>query len=471
MNRPLKILHLEDLPADAEIVDRVLRKAKFNFEKKVVVDKADFVRALREFQPDIILSDHSLPAFNSLEALRIAKEEGSPAPLILVTATVSEEYAVNVIKEGASDYILKDRLERLPNAVQNALDKYLMEQERRLADEALRSSEQKYKLLFEANPMPMWMFSMKTQRIIDVNEAATVDYGYTKEEFLSMRAGSLWNDSNPGLYRSGIWKHKKKNGSLIDVEAIAHDLVHDNEPVILMLAIDITEKRRAEAQLARQAEIQRKLITQTSIQVQEREREEIGKELHDNINQILAATKLCLDIAIKESAEEEVTQILVKSHQHLNTAMEEIRQLSQSLVAPSLGGVTLDQALSKLIDGLPHTSALELRLDTTGWAGDVINEDIKLTCYRIVQVQLSNIIKHAKAKKATIRLRKGSCLELAIEDDGIGFRPGKKTSGIGLRNIKNRIDFYNGDVFISSEPGKGCTLTVTIPLEFGAKND
>ncbi len=471
MNRPLKILHLEDLPADAEIVDRVLRKAKFNFEKKVVVDKSDFIRALHEFQPDIILSDHSLPAFNSLEALRITREEGSPAPLILVTATVSEEYAVNVIKEGASDYILKDRLERLPNAVQNALDKYLMEQERRLADEALRSSEQKYKLLFEANPMPMWMFSMKTLRIIDVNKAATVDYGYTREEFLSMKAGSLWNDSNPGLYRSGIWKHKKKNGSLIDVEAIAHDLVHDNEPVILMLAIDITEKRRAEAQLARQAEIQRKLITQTSIQVQEREREQIGKELHDNINQILAATKLYLDIGIKESGEEAVTQILFKSHQNLNTAMEEIRQLSQSLVAPSLGGITLDHALSKLVDDLPHTSTLQLSLDAAGWVGDVTNEDIKLTCYRIVQVQLSNIIKHARAKKATIRLRKGNSLELAIEDDGIGFIPGKKTAGIGLRNIKNRVDFYNGDVRIFSEPGKGCTLTVTIPLTPGAKRD
>src|SRR5579871_869375 len=103
MNQSLKILHLEDLASDAEMVDRVLRKAKFNFEKKVVIDKPDFIRALQEFQPDIILSDHSLPAFNSLEALRITKEMGSPAPVILVTATVSEEYAVNVIKEGASD--------------------------------------------------------------------------------------------------------------------------------------------------------------------------------------------------------------------------------------------------------------------------------------------------------------------------------------------------------------------------------
>ena len=464
MDQPLKILHLEDLPADAEMVERVLRKANFQFEKKVVVDRPDFVRALHEFQPDIILSDHSLPAFNSLEALRITREEGITAPLILVTATVSEEYAVNVIKEGASDYILKDRLERLPNAVQNALDKCMMERQRRLADEAVRASERKYKLLFEGNPMPMWMVSLKSLRIIDVNEAATEHYGYTKEEFLSAATGELWHDANPGIYRSGIWKHRKKDGSLIDVEVIAHDLLHGREPVLLILAIDITEKRRAEAELARQRDTQQKLITQTSIQVQEREREQIGKELHDNINQILAATKLDLDIAMKESEEEEVMEILLKSHKNLQSAMEEIRQLSQSLVAPSLGGVTLDQALSRLIDNLPLAASLNLALDTSGYIGDVPDEDMKLTCYRIVQVQLNNIIKHSHAKDAIIRLRNGDRLELTIRDNGIGFTTGKNTSGIGLRNIRNRVGFYNGEVHIHSEPGKGCTLTVTIPL-------
>src|SRR5579863_2640203 len=181
MNRPLKILHLEDLPADAEMVDRILRKSKLQFEVKVVIDKPDFLKALREFQPDIILSDHSLPAFNSLEALKITREEGILSPFILVTATVSEEYAVSVIKDGASDYILKDRLERLPNAVLNALD-----------------------------------------------------------------------------------------------------------------------RRRAEVELARQRDLQQKLVMETSIQVQESEREQIGKELHDNINQILAAAKLYLDLAAKD---------------------------------------------------------------------------------------------------------------------------------------------------------------------------
>src|SRR3977135_4325381 len=159
MNQLLKILHLEDLPSDADMVARELKKAGLAGEIFLADNKDDFIRALTEFSPDIILSDHSLPSFNSHEALKIVKEMGIEIPFILITATVSEEYAVNIIKEGASDYILKDRLQRLPNAIAGAIDKYKMKAARKLADETLRISEQKYKLLFEHNPLPMWMMS------------------------------------------------------------------------------------------------------------------------------------------------------------------------------------------------------------------------------------------------------------------------------------------------------------------------
>src|SRR5690349_17740786 len=109
MSNRLKILHVEDLHSDAEMVERVLQKSKLQFEKKVVDNRRDFESALSRFHPDIILSDHSLPTFNSLEALTILNQKQLHIPFILVTATVSEEYAVNIMKEGACDYILKDR--------------------------------------------------------------------------------------------------------------------------------------------------------------------------------------------------------------------------------------------------------------------------------------------------------------------------------------------------------------------------
>jgi two-component system sensor histidine kinase UhpB len=108
---------------------------------------------------------------------------------------------------------------------------------------------------------------------------------------------------------------------------------------------------------------------------------------------------------------------------------------------------------------------LKLDLDTSAYLQDVADEGIKLTCYRIAQVQLNNIVKHARAKSASIALiRASNQLSLTIKDDGVGFNPGKKTSGIGLRNIQNRVGFYNGTVQVESAPGKGCTLAISIPL-------
>lgn len=129
MNK-LRILHLEDLPADAELVERQLKKGNIQFEKIVVDNKFDFEKAFLEFNPDIILSDHSLPAFNSSEALQIVKQSGIKIPFILITATVSEEFAVHMMKEGTDDYILKDRLQRLPVAIENALKKNKAEKDR-----------------------------------------------------------------------------------------------------------------------------------------------------------------------------------------------------------------------------------------------------------------------------------------------------------------------------------------------------
>lgn len=129
-NKKLKILHLEDLPSDAELVERELKKGNIQFEKLVVDNRKDFEKALKEFSPDIILSDHSLPSFNSIIALKIIKEAKINVPFILITSTISEEFAVDMIKAGANDYILKDRLQRLPQSILSAIEKFNLEIER-----------------------------------------------------------------------------------------------------------------------------------------------------------------------------------------------------------------------------------------------------------------------------------------------------------------------------------------------------
>ncbi len=474
MSKRMKILHLEDLYEDAELVARELKKSGISNELLVVNSRHDFIKGIQEFSPDIILSDHSLPSFNSHEALKITKKMNIRVPFILVTATVSEEYAVGIIREGASDYILKDRLQRLPNAISVAIDKYNLEKENEKANETLQASEHKYRLLFESNPMPMWMVSKTTLAIIDVNTAAVEHYGYSREEFLQINSIQLRPEEDidrylrhiqvkeSGLKKSGIWRHKKKDGTIILVDILAHDVLFEEQLVTLILANDVTEKLEAEAKVAEQRIIQQKLITETGIKAQEREREMIGKELHDNISQILAIAKLYLENGmIKDNLHSEP---LRQSGEIINLAIEEIRKLSHTLVAPSLNESTLVQVIQKLLEGISAVSTLHSEFSTENYAEHDLTNDMKLMFYRIVQEQMNNILKHARASSVLVKISvTASQICLSVTDDGVGFDTGKNSPGIGLRNIINRANVYDGTVQITSSPGKGCTLEVMIP--------
>ncbi|HEY7783757.1 MAG TPA: response regulator [Pyrinomonadaceae bacterium] len=135
------ILILEDTDADAELIEYELRRANIDFRSKRVANKEDFRAEIVNQQPDVVLSDFSLPQFSGLEALRLLKELQCDSPFVLVTGSQTEEVAVECMKEGATDYILKSNLIRLPSAVQNALKRRQVEKERARALEALKASE------------------------------------------------------------------------------------------------------------------------------------------------------------------------------------------------------------------------------------------------------------------------------------------------------------------------------------------
>lgn len=156
--KQIKILLLEDREEDAFIIERVLRKDKLAFVSECVDTRDQFNEAIRRFQPDVILSDHGLPGFNSLEALHISLKERPAAPFILVTGTVSDEYAVSCLRQGADDYILKGNLSRLPMAIRNALKKRRLEKLKREARHALR--QQNHELLKVNKELDNFVYSV-----------------------------------------------------------------------------------------------------------------------------------------------------------------------------------------------------------------------------------------------------------------------------------------------------------------------
>ncbi|MEJ7767936.1 MAG: PAS domain S-box protein [Chitinophagaceae bacterium] len=149
MNKKINILHLEDLKNDAQLVALELKKGKINCQILVVETKEKFIKALANFSPDIILSDHNLPSFNSQDALSLFHETGLKIPFILVTVAMSDEFAVDMLMKGADDYLVKDRLSRLPVAINNALEKFRLRKESQLSLDLLTRNEKHFRALIE----------------------------------------------------------------------------------------------------------------------------------------------------------------------------------------------------------------------------------------------------------------------------------------------------------------------------------
>jgi PAS domain S-box-containing protein len=228
-------------------------------------------------------------------------------------------------------------------------------------------------------------------------------------------------------------------------------------------AQDISERKRLERELIQNELERQKAINQATIDTQEQERGEIGKELHDNVNQVLTTTKLYLDLAL--SNPELKDELILKSNKNIITVINEIRQLSRSLMDPSIGDLGLIDSIHDLIENINLTRKLHVSLAADKKVEQLLDKNQKLTVFRIIQETLNNAIKHAKATSVSIHFHSRSdTAELMIQDDGIGFDPKSVKKGAGLKNIQNRVYLINGNHSIQSKPGKGCKILIDFPF-------
>lgn len=281
MGKLLKILHLEDFAPDAELVARVLTRANITFEALVVDSGEAFKKQLHEFKPDAILSDHSLPTFNSREALTMVKSEGIKVPFILVTATVSEEFAVSVLKEGADDYILKDHLQRLPNALLHAVDKQRLEQEgeeyfQKIVQQEKELNIAHQRLLFHIENSPLGFiefanngeikfWSNRTEEIFGWKEEEVIGktrgWGHVYPEDLRIAKGKVEELLSGTVARNtATYRNYRKDGKVIWCEWYNSIEKNEEGTTILSLVRDITKRKEAEAKLRHSEERYRELV-------------------------------------------------------------------------------------------------------------------------------------------------------------------------------------------------------------------
>ena len=302
MSAPLHVLLIENSEVDAELILIHLRRSGFQCQPVVVGGRDQFVEQLGRFSFDVVLADYCLPGWTGMDAFAAMRQAGHDVPFILVTGILAEEVALECVKAGVTDYVLKDHLARLPVVVARALEERAVRDARNLMVEALRQSEANSLLLFAHNPLPMWVFDSRTLQFIHVNDAAVRHYGYDVTEFLQMTAADLHpSDELPRLVaalrepllpeqHSAQWRHRRKDGSVIDVEMYVDHMEYSGRAAVLVVAKDITIRKRAE-------EEKQKFFT-----LVEYSRDFIAvADLEDNVQYVNPAGRAMLGIAATES--------------------------------------------------------------------------------------------------------------------------------------------------------------------------
>ncbi len=261
MEQQYRILILEDLPTDARLAEYEIRKVLRNFLTHVVETENAFLFELEHFKPHIVVSDYMLPSFNGLKALHLVQKISPEVPVIILTGSMNEDTAVDCMKAGATDYVIKEHIKRLGQSILNAIEQQKIKHEKLVAQQLLQQSEAKYRYMFSNSPQPMWIFDVETLAFLEVNAAAVRHYGYSVEEFLSMtnknihpeeEITSLLNDiklaEKNDNYR-GEWKHRKKNGEIIFVEITSFSVDYNGREARHVVVNDITERHLAERQI------------------------------------------------------------------------------------------------------------------------------------------------------------------------------------------------------------------------------
>jgi len=348
--------------------------------------------------------------------------------------------------------------------------------ERKIAEERLLQSEQRFTSFMANTPTMTWIIDeYATFRYL--NAAYMKNFNLT-EEAIGKSIYTFFPQNICDQFVENNWKVFESNQAIeLTEEGVGpggeKQIYHifkfplESENRIRLLggvALDITKKVQLEQQLAEDEARKKREIIHAIINAQEKERTELAYELHDNVNQILSSSKLMLEVAAEKPALS--NDFTKRGLGYLQEAINEIRKISHNLTPASLRDISLEVAVADVVQNINATGKLKIKYykKLEQLKQEIVPEK-QLAVLRIIQEQFNNILKHASASEATISLvitEKNLALE--IQDNGQGFDPSTTKKGLGLNNMFNRVEYYQGTIQFISTIGKGCTLLIEIPI-------
>lgn len=488
---PLRILLIEDNPADAELITYELRRAEVEHESHCVATKKEFLAELRKSPPDAIISDFSMPQFNALDALHALKAHRVEVPFILVTGSQSEEVAVECIKEGADDYILKSSLKRLPTALLSTVQRKRAEREREEAE--VRNREQAA-LLSKARDAIMVMDT--NGAVTFWNAGAERIYGWSADEVVrGMNAASFWKvdeQKHQDALRQTIQREEwhgeltqaTKDGRTIFVESrwsLIRD--HENKPKsILIINTDISEKKKLEAQFFR-AQRMESIGTLAG---------GIAHDLNNVLTPILVSLKLLREM--KGETPPEILDTLEASAHRGASIVQQVLSFARGVEGEKAVLQVkhpLNEVLKIAKDVFPRTVEIRSQFDSDLWPvnGDatqlhqvfmnlVVNARDAMPNGGRLQIEARNTEIDENYAQMQPDAKPGPYVMVAVSDTGTGIAPGVlpkifepffttkeigKGTGLGLSTAAGIVRSHGGFLAVYSEMGQGTSFKVYLP--------
>jgi two-component system, cell cycle sensor histidine kinase and response regulator CckA len=500
MDRPLRILFVEDSEEDAELIERELRKAGIGFESVRVDTKPALVQALQEFSPDLILSDYALPSFDGTAALELAQQLSPQTPFIFVSGTIGEERAIESLKRGATDYVIKDRPARLGPALRRALQDAEDRRKRLQAEEALRKSEAFQSLVLRSLPMTFYRAQPGTRRLTWITEQVDRVTGFRAERFV--REPSFWesrihpDDRNrvvesfaslPGKDAISVeyrWRCADGVYRWFFDHAVLVQALDEASGQIVGSWLDVTERKGLEEQLrvAQRMEAIGRLASGVA---------------HD-FNNLLTVILWNAEIARERLGEDSPLRQYV---QEVHRAGERASSLTQQLLAfsrkqvlepkiVSLNNVVheMDRMLRRLIG---EDVELNIRLDPQVGRVRADPSQIEQVIMNLavnardampggghLAIETTNVELDEGYAARHVAVTPGPYVRLLMSDSGHGmdlqtqariFEPFFTTkergrgTGLGLSTVYGIVKQSGGNIWVYSEPGHGATFKIYLP--------
>ncbi len=495
---------VEDEAHDVTLVEHALRQGGFDFCLKRVETQADFQRELARFRPAVILSDHGLPAFDGFSALAIAQKEAPDVPFIFVTGSLGEETTIKALKSGATDFVLKHHLNTLPPAVHRALRQSQFHLERQRAEQALLSSEERYRSLVELSPDAL--FVQSNGRIVFINSAGVRLLGATKAEDLT---GHFVRDivhpdswkcfrerlrSKAGPRRTAPFvelSFVRLDGTQVHVEMASAPLTFGGKAAAQVIAHDVTERKQAEERIQHlNTELERRVNERTA------ELESANKELEAfsySVSHDLRAPLRHIEGFVEMFMTSQTSPLDAESRHYLETIAESARQMGRlidDLLTFSRSARTeLSKtrfAFAELVQAAIREVEPEAQDRRIEWAvGDLPRVEADPALLRQVMLNLlSNALKYTRPRKEA-RIEIGSSetdteFIFHVRDNGVGFdmkyapklfgvfqrlhrAADFEGTGVGLANVRRIIHRHGGRTWAEGELDRGAAFYFSLP--------